>query len=201
MLPVQIKCEGVQVGSLFLPPFELRTGEFLCLHAPAPVREEIHEAMFVALAGEQPVTGIQRFGRVIAVRPPASGGHRWFWYPRIGQWLAGAAGVPRQEAFPILARVGIDKDYRIAELPCDLRTLAALEAAFARRADVVVFAPIGLGPLTYQRLYEAIAARPHPCAAIQVSYPNTRGERICPQRATCLELHPTATASPQLRRA
>jgi hypothetical protein len=85
----------------------------------------------------------------------------------------------------MLEQLAIPGNTRVSELPGDLRTRIALEAAWARGAEVIGFTTLGLNPVP---IYRAVESKLAGCPALHLSYPGLNAERVCPPRAKCLDL-------------
>jgi hypothetical protein len=82
-------------------------------------------------------------------------------------------------------------DCPISSLARNPRTLLGLEAAWARGADVVVFSTVGCDPAGVRAVYDAVAARLHRGAAIQLSYlflQSRTMRRDCFPGSVCVEV-------------
>jgi hypothetical protein len=138
---VLVSCRGVQVGSIYVPPFELHAGELLCLHLPGPPSGD--DKLVDVLAGAQPIPEIRFSAHVeLAHIPPARRGLLGlFGRRRALNWFRRTTGTSRAEALAVMQRLGIDSDRHVdvGALAMNPRTLLALETAFARGAEVVVF--------------------------------------------------------------
>jgi hypothetical protein len=200
MNPVHLSCEGIEVGCLWIPPFVVKQGDWLCLHLPAYSREA-REPILQVLTGQRPVPGLHLFGRVAWARPATRAkkglagvlGER-----KVVDWLNYTGGISWAEAGAIVERLGLCPDWRVSRLPGTPKTLLGLEAAWARGADVVVFETAGLDPVGRQRVQEAISSRLDRCAALHLSYTNHqngRMERDCFPGETCIDLQERSSAS------
>jgi hypothetical protein len=194
-----VACEGITVGSLQVPPFELRAGRLVCLHVPGPADSADQFHLVQALTGARPLPGLRLFGRVEAAMPPTQPAGLLGLFrrlPRAATWLSRSAGIPAAEAEAIVARLVQATDERVGQLPIghlpmNPRTLLGLEAAWARGADAIVFTTVGIDPRGYRLVFEAVSSRLPRCAAIRLSYARwTQGgwERACFPLGTCVEL-------------
>ncbi len=193
MDPLKMSCEGVTIGSVEIPRFQLRLGEFVCLHLPGPLSSEEEKQSILVLTGRRPVSGLRLFGRTCWAQRPASRGglFEFFQRPRAVDWLQRAGDVSRAQARAIVERLGLRPDWRISQLAANPSTLLGLEASWARGAEVVVFSTSGCDPLGKRAIYEAVTSRLDRCAAIHLSHPNTKGEWTCRDffpRAFCIQL-------------
>jgi hypothetical protein len=186
----------LQLGSLYLPPFELKCGQLVCLHLPAQATADKNELIRV-LTGIQESPAISRFGKVCWVERPATptGPKEWLHRQRIGEWLARVGNLPACEAQANLMRLGIDSDTPVRTLSWNPRTLVGLEAAWARSAEVIVFDTVGNDLSGMEAVYQAVSSRLERCAALHLSYPffgpgesSVPSHRVCPPGATCLEV-------------
>jgi hypothetical protein len=190
MNPVRLSCQGVTVGRINLPPFELRIGELVCLHMPCLAYSEEEKQIVQVLTGDRTVSGLRLFGRILpAFAPVFRAGFLDFWFhPSAMTWLRQTAGITREEAEAILIRLGIHPDLRLCYLSGNPKALLGLEAAWARGAEGIVFTTVGCNR---QTLYAAVAAQLQHCPALHLSYAyitNRRQERYCFPGASCIEL-------------
>jgi hypothetical protein len=194
MSTLRLECDGVTIASVTVPPFRLHQGEVLCLHTPVEVFSAAEEQMAAALTGERPVPGIHLHGRAEWARPPhgARYGLAGLFRPvKVVDWLCRSAGVTAAEAERITRRLGLPADARLSQLPGTPRNLLALEAAWARGAEVLLFSDVALDPLGSRATFEAVARLRERCAALYLShlyYTQGRLERQCFPQARCLEL-------------
>jgi hypothetical protein len=212
MNPICLISEGIRLGEIDVPAFELRRGEALCLHVPSLLSEATRFRLIYALAGNQPVSEIRPVCRVVYAEHATS--RRWgithlFRRMRMTEWLQHEAGVSpqtaqaiREECRTILGDKDFSEDWPISHIPGDARALLGLQAAWAAGAEVIVFHLIGLGALGSEKLYEVIRARLDRCAAIELNHEyltQGRRERDCMPGARCIELtrHSAGLASRQ----
>jgi hypothetical protein len=193
MQRVLISCTGVAVDSLWIPPFQLKVGELVCLHLPTPVVAREEEGLIQALSGKRPVPGLHLAGRVEHAFPPrSSGGLFHFFRPRHPvNWLRHSGGVSRSEAEGIVARLGLRPEWRLDQLARNPKTLLGLEAAWARGAEGVVFTTVACDPSGVRAVCEAVSARLGRCAAIHLSHAFLQSGQIkrdCFPGGSCLEL-------------
>lgn len=190
-----LACTGSQVGQIRLPPFELHSGQFLCLHVPGPLHSHKEEAQLVAaLTGNKPAPGLVVHGRIEHARQPT--GNRWPWRlfvhsPLCSSWLRRAGQLPQPQADTIVAGLGLAPHWRILNVSGNLRTFLALEATWARRADAVIFTLCGwCDPRGWRWVQTGVTARLDTCAAIHLCFQDTNGhwcENLLPQ-ARCISL-------------
>jgi hypothetical protein len=192
-----IDCEGITVGPLLVPRFQLGNEDLLCLHLPGPCFSREEDQLVQALAGKRPVPGLRVCGRVWpavwTAFPPVSraGLIGLFHRPRPVDWLCRVSGISREEAAAIVARLGLRPDWRICQLAGDPRALLGLEAAWAGGAEAILFTTAGLDPLGRRAVFQAVRAHVGRCPAIHLSHMYTtqgRWERYCPPGAACLEV-------------
>src|SRR5438132_10837277 len=105
MSTVRVSCTGMRVGRLLLPPFQVGTGELVCLHVPregVARKDELNEL----LRKGQDAPGLRFFGTVAFVdRPMPERGFLGRWRnPRILNWLTQRAGIASDQAKSILQR-------------------------------------------------------------------------------------------------
>lgn len=189
---LRMVCDGITVGSLRVPPFQLGGGDLLCLHLPCPAFSREEKQVAHALTGKRPLPGLRISGRVTLAFPPVvrAGLLGLFHRPLAVDWLRRASGISDLEAGAILLRLGIRAGARVGELPGTPRTLLGLEAAWAGAADALVFLTAGLDPLGRRAVFEAVATHVSRCPAVHLSHAYTtqgRWERSCPPGASCIE--------------
>src|SRR5262245_15403721 len=66
MESTRLRSEGFTVDSLYVPPFELRRGEAVCLHMPSPMDWRWAEKLVRSLIGQSPDSGIHVHGRILS---------------------------------------------------------------------------------------------------------------------------------------
>jgi hypothetical protein len=192
MHSIRVACEGVSIGSLWLPPFQLRTGELMCFHLPSQSFPE--QEFLQILASRRLVPGFHVSGRVTLARPAANvtrGLFGLFRQASVVDWLCQATHLGRSEALSIVMQLGLRPEWRVSHLACNPKTLLGLAAALAGSPDVIVFSTSGCDPTGIQAAFELVAAKLDRCAAIHLSYPvlvNGRVERRCFPRGRCFEL-------------
>jgi hypothetical protein len=175
---VILRSTGAIIDSLMVPPLQLQIGESLCLHLPSGSEMSfVEEHLVAALTGKKRVTGVQALGQIrwVTTPLPPRGLQVLFYHPRAVDWLRREGRMTGQEAEAVIARLDLIVNgrigkFRIGCVPYDGRLLLGLEAAWARKADAVVFDTVGLGEWTSMRIFEAVAARLGSCAAIHLSY-------------------------------
>jgi hypothetical protein len=200
MKHLRLSCEGVLIGSIWIPPFQLNTGEAACLHMPCLAWSREESEIVQALTGERPVPGLRLLGRVRWADPPRSttGWRRWFSQSKAATWLRRAAPITHAQSLATVARLGLRPEWRISQLSGNLQLLLALEAAWAQGAEVVVFSTVGC---IHEPIHDAVAARLAECAVIKLSYEytqNGRKQRDCFPHSLHVELREQAPTSASL---
>jgi hypothetical protein len=170
--------------------FSLTPGKLLCLHVPAWQDSSEDRLLVDALTGKCQVPGLRLIGRVEFARLPVGGKRLLGLFGRqsVVNWFCQTTGGSRAQALAVLERLGLPAKTRVDELPMTPRILLALEAAWARGADVIVFRTAGTDPAGRNAIFQAVTARLSQAAAIHLSYALTDGRRICPPQATCINL-------------
>jgi hypothetical protein len=144
------------------------------------------------LTGELSDPNISHNGRIFLADAPIcrAGLFGFFRWPRVGAWLQKKAGISAPEAQAIATRLGLHSD-QVCRLPGNPRAQLGLEAAWARKADVLIFSTVGLDPLGRKSLFEAVLLRIDRCPAIHLSFQYwTQGrlERSCHPQARCIDV-------------
>ncbi len=197
-----IVCDGIDLGTLRLPPFQVRQGESLCLHLPEG-RSYPDVVLGDILTGKRPTPGYVCPARVEEARPTESprGFRRLFARPSVATWLKHTGRMSRKAARAVVERLGWKQEWVISQLGGNMRKRIALEAAWARGAQVVVFDTRGCDPNGYREIFTAVGERLSSCAAIHLSYPfwsNGLLQRECLPGAVCLEVsQPTSQIEPR----
>jgi hypothetical protein len=189
---VRISCDGVSAGPLWIPPFRLESGELVCLHMPCLSYSQEERLVIRLLTGELSDPNISHNGRIFLADGPTcrAGFFGLFRRPRVGTWLQKKAEISAPEAQAIATRLGLHSD-QICRLAGNPRAQLGLEAAWARRADALIFSTVGLDPLGRRSLFEAVLSRIGQCPAIHLSFQYwTQGrlERFSHPRARCIEV-------------
>ena len=192
-----LECDGIFLDELFIPAFRLKTGEVLCWTLPGPIDWEWEELLVRRLTGSHSES-VRLFGKVFMV-DPWTWSVKGFWQrlrsrfhrPLVVNKLAKEAGITKDQAGILAQRHGVSTKDRLWGISQNPRVLLALEIAWARRADVVVFSTSGCDPIGIRAIYHEIQAHLQHIAAIELCYPTwTQGRtvRICFPGATCLEI-------------
>jgi hypothetical protein len=193
MIEPQILCDGAVIGNWEIPPFQLHTGDLLCLKVPGPCDSQQIKLLGRALTGRAQVSGLRLNGLVVHAAAPASR-YRFLGLvppPCPSQWLQRTVGMSLEKARALVAALGIRDDVSIGRLSATDRELLGLEAAFASRASVVLCATSGLDPIGLERVSAAVTGRLLTCSAIWLSHPYTidsREEYFCPAGGACVEI-------------
>jgi hypothetical protein len=185
-----ISCEGVTIGGLRLPPFQLESGQLICLHMPCLANSKEEHQVIQLLTGDMPARGLSISCRVLFAEPPEfrSGLLSLFRRPRVGRWLQKKAGVSPTEATVIANRLGLETSEQICRLEGSPKVRLGLEAAWARGAQAIIFSTLGCERLP---LLEAVLSHIDQCPAIHLSYPfwnQGQRRRECHPRARCIEV-------------
>ncbi len=192
MNAIRLSCPGIDTGPFWIPSFQLRTGDLVCLHIPGPIYYAEEETQIIRiLTGKRP--GLEQFGRTCWVDPPTCqmGLIGLFYQPRPVTWLRKTARISREQAETITTRLGLRPEWRNCQLGGNPRALLALEAAWALGAETVIFSTSGCDPLGCQALYDAVLSKIHQCPAVHLSHEfwtNGRRMRDCHPKARCIEL-------------
>lgn len=194
MTSAYVRCDGTHVGDLHLPAFELRSGDYLCLHLPGPASATEEKLLIQVLTGGERVQGLRVTGRMQMAVPPV--GRRWpLGYfdrrRRAEDWLRRKAQVTSEQAALILDRLKIPRGTRIGYLAWNPRNLLALEAAWAGGAEGVLFSNIGCDPMGIRTIRQSVAGHLATCPAIELNYRfwmEGRLGRDCHAAARCIDL-------------
>src|SRR5437870_12511201 len=97
-----VRCDGTQAGSVWIPPFVLRRGSWLCLHMPSPACDRLMGIVVDLLTarGAQTHPGLTVHGQIRWAQPPtlARGLFALFHNPRGVDWLMRKGRLTRPEA-------------------------------------------------------------------------------------------------------
>jgi hypothetical protein len=200
--PVRFSCEGITVGEIWIPPFQLRVGEVACLHMPSPRLVAEKDDLLKAFTGRRSLPGLHLHGKVEYAEPPPSraGVLGFFRSSRPADLLRQSTGVSREEAARVVARLGLKPEWRVNQLAMNPKTLLGLEVAWARGADVVVFSTVGCDPLGVQTVFREVASRVKNGAGLYLCYPylqDGQEHRDCFPGSLCVQLsRQTGSAAP-----
>jgi hypothetical protein len=207
---VQLACDGLTLGSMWIPPFQLALGQTLCLHMPGRANSSEEDQVIELFTGQRSMQGFHRVGQVLWAEPAMypRGFLGWLHQPRPQDWLCRETGMTRAEAATIVDRLGLRPGWRLCEIPWTARVMLGLEVVWARGATGIVFSVVGLDPLSRQTVFGAVNARLDRCAAVFLSYvyfQNEQPKRDCFPGGKCIELvrhsdsHSTITSTTSLR--
>src|SRR5262249_17639268 len=98
--------EGTTLGSR-LPRFEVRTGDFVCLHMPCLWGSPEEKHIIHCLTGKIRLPGMQILGRICIAKPAPSrnGWQTLFSWSSPTRWLKRAGGMSDREAAEITSRL------------------------------------------------------------------------------------------------
>lgn len=186
-----LSCEGITVGSLMIPRFQLNVGDFVCLHLPDPASGTAENAVVRALMGKSRIPGLAVFGRIeLPPVPLGRGGLLGLLpQPKATAWLQRAAGIAADEAMATVTRLGIRPEWRIDRFSGTQQVLLGLEACWGQGPDAIVFHTTALDHLGRNAVFAAVSSHLDNTAAIHLSYAyETQGrrERLCPAGALCI---------------
>jgi hypothetical protein len=177
---ILLTCQGLRLGSIRLPRFSLARGQAICLRLPC-LSEAEDKQLEEFLTGRPANPAMHLAGRVVWVKPAQNRGgilgrFRWL---RATDWLIQAGGISRAEAQSIVKQVARDPRVYIEQLAGNPRMLLALEAAYARDPEVVVFATRGCDPLGVVTIQDVVRSRLDRHSAIYLAYPFWREDVMC----------------------
>jgi hypothetical protein len=206
MNPIRLSCDGMIIGSLVIPPFQLKAGEFICLHLPGPAGSKEEVQLIQILTGKSSVSGLRLFGRVLYASPATDrrGFFRFLRPLRPADWLRQSAGISRQEAGAIVARLGIKQEWHLSQLASNPSTLLGLEAAWAQGAEVILFSTSGCDPSGIRAVFNSVSSHLDRTAAIYLSLPFFQGGKLKRNYfpgALCLEVTLQTAASSSMSQA
>jgi hypothetical protein len=175
----RVTCDGLIIGRCRVPSFEARAGELIKVEFPHDRVAEQRELLSL-LSARHPRGPIRVAGKVVVVEKPRS---RWefvemFHRQTALEWLCKRTGLPQEEAMPWLQadrcpwleRSRVTPDAPIAYMAGTPRKLMGVQAAFAMRADVVLFDTEGLDPLGIRDTLTAVAAQLGNSSAIYLTW-------------------------------
>jgi hypothetical protein len=165
-------CDGLLIGQFWLPPFEVCAGEFIKLELPNSFRtpwQQVLDALRAPCADGP----IRASGKVIVAewprrRSPLLEVFRW---ERNIEWFCKQTGLTRTEALPWLERVGLPPDVPMCSQAGNPKKLLAIQTAFARQADVIVFDVAGIDIPGMRSAVAAVAEQLGDSAAICLATP------------------------------
>jgi hypothetical protein len=178
-----VRSDGTWLGTLWLPPFAVQRGQFHCLHVTGPLHDlQEQDRLANALTGAVHVAGLHVAGHVLYAKQPVyrSGIFGLLPRPRIESWLRRTGGMTPAATHGVCSRLRLEPSRRLSELAGNPKTMLALEAAWARRAEAVVFTTGGwCDPSGCRTVLDAVKARLGDCAAIHLSFADIHGKWHC----------------------
>jgi hypothetical protein len=190
-----LRCRGVAIDGLWLPPLQWRSGEFLCLHLPPPCDSHAARSVVRILTARMPCPAVDVMAHIVFAEPaaPPRGILGLLQSSRTSNWLR-RQGIAPEAASAILERLELREDDSLACLAGTPRRLLGLEVARARGAEGVVFTTAGLDPEGVRKAYLGVASHLETCGALHVSFPfwtQGRLQRDCFLHARCMEVNTT----------
>ena len=187
---IQIKCKGFKIGNVYIPEFEVKTGQLLCFHWP--LIKSLEEQLFLeVLLGTKTEININVLGKITKVNVPSYrkiGIFSDFLYRQnIKKFLMKFGDISDTEVNKILQKLHIAPYGFIGSISLTTRIWLGLEIAWINSPDVILFDTRGLDPLGIETICQAVSKRLDACAAIHFSYP-TISKRICCSQSQCIEI-------------
>ncbi len=203
-----LTCEGIAVGPIQLPLFQVKVGDYVCLHMPCPAFFAEEDLLIQVLTDQRPAAGLHLLGRVLWADPIwGKAGLRGFWQrlkwqvtgsPTALVWLCRAGRLTPADALARLERLGINPHWRLSQMARNPKTLLGLEAAWARGAQLVVFSLTGCDPRGVVEARREVSSHLGHGAAIELSFAFFQGgqlRRDCHPGAICFSV---SRAAPSL---
>jgi hypothetical protein len=196
---ILFSCDGQTIGSLWIPPFQIKTGDFICLHMPNLKLLEKEEVISI-LTGKKQEPAIHRYGRVEWASPATrdrTGFFHSFRKENVVDWVRRSCKLSQEAAREIVAGLDLRLDWHIAQLAMNQKTLLGLEAAFHRAPEIILFSTIGCDPLGRKKAFELVSSKLDLYAAIHLSYPfeqNGSMARICFPSSFCIPINKTESS-------
>jgi hypothetical protein len=179
MADIRVDSQGFSIGRWYFPPFTLRGGESVTIRLPPKALVD-EDRITRCLTGVECVAGLKTEARIICAKPAASptGWRRWFQAPTPFVWLKKNTSLSDDAVRFFLVEHQIDLKIPLSRLAGTPRTLLGLQAAFARRPDVIVFSMNGLDPMGVRETFRIVAEHLWQCSAIYLAWPMTCQEQI-----------------------
>jgi hypothetical protein len=170
--PALFVCEGFNLANYRMPAFEVRAGELVKLELPNEYAFP-HRELLRLLSAPAHQKHVRAAGKVMVVewirtRPPFL---EIFHRQRASEWLCRRTGLPPSQAMGWLKRVGLQPDVPLASFAgATPRRLLAIQAAFALKADIIIFDTEGLDPPGVGRTVSAIHHQLGDAAAVCLTW-------------------------------
>ena len=195
MSPIQISCEGFTLGSFWVPPFQLKAGEVVCLHLPFSPDSTETEKFLQVLTGERSEAGFHAFGRVACAQPARSKRKGWLPFAQdetVREWFYRSTQGVSLIGESDFSRLGVQASWKVSQLGYNHRLLLGLEAAFQNSTESIVFSTVGCDPSGYSLAVEWFSwKRERAISGIYLSYPfmqNGQTRRFCFPRGKCVDV-------------
>ncbi len=153
-------------------PFDLYSGEILCLH----LEEEIDSRCEPELA--------RSLGREVGLATPAQAPRFVVRTPTVTRYLR--RHLTAEGESQVLRMLDLTGAEDLRSLPLTPRSLLGIEVAF-RQHVVVIFSISGLDPLGVKKVLDHVQGFLEYASAILLSHPSTLG-RECPECARCINV-------------
>jgi hypothetical protein len=169
---IRLICDGLIIGSLVLPPFELRAGQLVTLQLPAPHDAADEQSLRSALSGTVVHAEVHVRCRVIsadAAVPPR--GPFAALRTSAVDWLARHGRISRPDAERVIRQTRIcEPTDRVSNLAMTPRTTLGVLAAWATGAEAIIYSTSGLDPLGARAVQQLVRDRLQTCPALHLAH-------------------------------
>ncbi|WP_131474474.1 hypothetical protein [Flavobacterium sp. KMS] len=152
-----IECKGIKTDQYFIPPFELREGEFVvvCLYS-GPCFDEIKKQLTDILTGRVHRKNVKIYKHLTFAEPFAESFFRRIFYPvTVGSYLKKNADVNNPIVSKIFEIDTFTKKDKMKNLETSQKKRISLSAVFSRTKNIV-FDMRGEGALQFTKTLELV---------------------------------------------
>jgi hypothetical protein len=165
MSGTRLACDGTKVSTVWVPSFEVSTGEYVGLADTTTSHEQLHELSLV-LAGLRPTTTVRVTGKSAMILAGVEGVN-----PKQLHTIsdfATALGMSRTASERAFAEIGLEADLPYGSLQLTPRLRLRLRSAWSQGAELVVVSTAGLDPLGIASIVADVSTMLTKCCAVHV---------------------------------
>ncbi len=172
-----IKCNGIKVGNLKIPSFEMYKGEYICLDLPIPYDVQIEQEIKNIFTGRKRASQVIINEDFVAVQEPTSQSSLLSAFSRrksIYSYLSDYSSYSEEQKLKIIKDIGVKPEDNLLSLGGNHKKYLALEIAI-EKSKYLILSIVGLDPLGIDKLFHRLEQQLFEGAIIELNYENSFG--------------------------
>ena len=186
---------GTQVGKVYLPTFNLKVGNFICIHWLLPYNSIEEKLLDDLLFKKKNLPSFKVGCKIARIKPIPLENN--FWHilfnnkKNIFEFLSNKLDKNLVDLERVCKQIGIDTYAKIYSLSLTQRVLVSIEVSYYQKYKIILLDTAGLDPVGVQRIYQSISEKLDQIAVLHLSYP-TIPQRNCYLQASHVEAYVVA---------